>query len=198
MVISNPTTPLTPMTGVSSLLKSAIVITLTTSVVAYISYQHGKKKNQRSNKKSKRKHTKADLSRGNVGPRGLDALAPPIPYLDKFLQCLDDPCDAQENRNGRIALCVAENKLVIDLVANRCASSSTNAFLDHSVYLYNNFLGMPVIREAAAYFLARRFLFPHRGNKTTTTNTTSIQPLPPLTPDEALRHIKPQHIAMGS
>lgn len=157
-------------------------LTLTTSVVVGYIYQWT---GLHKRPKRKNKHSQADPARGNVGPRGLDALAPPIPYLHQFLQCLDDPCDAVRNRQGYIAMCVAENKLVTDLMAARCAASSTTAFTadPEAVYGYNNFLGIPVVREAAAYFLARRFLFPHRT---------------PLPADEALRHVQPTHIAWGA
>lgn len=103
--------------------------------------------------------------------------------LSKFLHCLNDECNLLTNPQGYIPLCVAENKLVLDLLARRFVSTSANGFSDPSVYTYNNFLGIPVAREAAAYFLARRFLFPLR---------------PTLTPDEALRHVQPRHVALSS
>lgn len=103
--------------------------------------------------------------------------------LNKFIHCLDDLCDAVSNPQGHIALCVAENKLAVDLLANRCYTSSANAFVDPSVYTYNNFLGLPVAREAAAYFLARRFLFPR---------STA------LAPDQALSNIQPKHVALSA
>lgn len=164
--------------GATSVFLTSAAVVAFTSAVGYLCYQRGKQASA-----CRRKHTKEDRSRGHVGPRGLDALSPPIPYLDKFLKCLDDPCDPDTNRRAYIALCVAENKLVLDLLAERCVLSSANAFADRAVYLYNNFLGMPVAREAAAYFLARRFLFPHRAQ---------------LTPDEALRHVQPKHVAFGA
>lgn len=103
--------------------------------------------------------------------------------MDKFLQCLDDPCDPMNNRKGYIPLCVAENKLVLDLLAERFVNGGAiNGFANSSVYTYNSFLGMPLAREATAYFLARRFLFPYRS----------------LTPDEALRHVQPRHVALGA
>ena len=59
---------------------------------------------------------------------------------------------------------------------------ATAAFSDSSVYCYDSFLGTSVAREAAAYFLARRFLFPHE---------------PDLSPATALEHIRPQHCAVS-
>lgn len=63
------------------------------------------------------------------------------------------------------------------------SGTATAAFSDSSVYCYNSFLGMPVAREAAAYFLARRFLYPDE---------------PSLTPVIALQHIQPKHIALAA
>jgi hypothetical protein len=122
---------------------------------------------------------------GRVGSRGQRALAPPIPYLSGFLKCLDDQCDPVSNPQGHVALCMAENKLVLDMLAERFmqVGTATAAFSDSSVYCYNSFLGMPVAREAVAYFFARRFLFPERDD---------------LPPDEALTHIHPNHVALGA
>ena len=56
-------------------------------------------------------------------------------------------------------MCVAENKLVLDLLAERCLQShGITAFANSCVYTYNSMLGLPIAREAAAYFLARHFL----------------------------------------
>jgi aspartate/methionine/tyrosine aminotransferase len=90
---------------------------------------------------------------------------------------------------------VAENKLVMDLLTERFGATSANAFADPAVFVYNSFLGMPVAREAAAYFLARRFLFPRGASMTTTSTRTTTAA---LTPDEALRHVQPRHVAFGA
>lgn len=89
------------------------------------------------------------------------------------------------NRDGYIALCTAENKLVTRMLVDRCLLTGTAAaaFTDSSVYCYNSFLGMPLAREAAAYFLARRFLFPDRAS---------------LSPQEALQNVQPKHIALSA
>lgn len=55
------------------------------------------------------------------------------------------------------------------------------AFSDPRTYCYNSFLGMPLARDAAAYFLARRFLFQQE-----------------ITATVALQHIQPQHIAWAT
>lgn len=208
-----------------TLLLGSAAIVGWTSVVGYVCFQHGKKAGENSRKKSTEI---VNRTKGNVGPRGLEALAPPIPCkrklraaatsrlvtpslrisscithsnfllsrlygtsstnflnadLDKFLYCLEDLCDAIDNPQGHIPLCVAENKLVLDMLTDRFFHCSANGFTDPSVYTYNNFRGIPVAREAAAYFLARRFLFPR---------STS------MLPEQALMHCKPEHVAFGA
>jgi hypothetical protein len=121
----------------------------------------------------------------SVGARGHAALTPSIPYLSQFLSCLQNQCDPLDNPMGYIPLCVAENRLVLDMLAERFMQpgTSTAIFSDSHVYCYNSFLGMPVAREAAAYFLARRFLYPNSHN---------------LQPDQALAAVRPQHVALGA
>jgi len=82
-------------------------------------------------------------------------------------------------------MCIAENRLVLDMLAERFmqVGTATATFSDANVYCYNSFLGMPVAREAAAYFLARRFLFPDD---------------PDLAPDLALQHVHPSRVALGA
>jgi hypothetical protein len=82
-------------------------------------------------------------------------------------------------------MCVAENKLILDMLAARFmqVGTATAAFSDSDVYCYNSFLGMPVAREAAAYFLARRFLYD---------NDTDLKP------EEALRAVQPKHVGLGA
>jgi 1-aminocyclopropane-1-carboxylate synthase len=60
-------------------------------------------------------------------------------------------------------------------------TNSSNAFSDPRTYCYNSFLGMPLARDAAAYFLARRFLFDR-----------------PITADVALRNVQPKHVALAT
>lgn len=83
-------------------------------------------------------------------------------------------------------MCVAENKLVLDVLAERLMQigTATAAFSDSTVYCYNSFLGLPVARDAVAYFLAKRFLF--------------AQAEPNIEPEKALQHVKPNHVAIGS
>lgn len=96
-----------------------------------------------------------------------------------------NPYDANANKKGYIAMCVAENKLVLDMLAERFmqVGTATAAFSDSDVYCYNSFLGMPVARQAAAYFLARRFLYDSDTD---------------LRPEEALRAVQPKHVGLGA
>lgn len=79
---------------------------------------------------------------------------------------------------------MAENKLALDVLKERVLQpGTTSATFGHSdVYCYNSFLGMPVARKAAAYFLARRFLFPDH---------------PDFTPEMAFSHVDPRHVVIS-
>jgi hypothetical protein len=121
---------------------------------------------------------------GKVSHRCMRALAPSTPYLVSFLRGLEYPCDPTARPDGFIALCVAENKLVMDVLSDRLQHSSTTqaAFSDATVYCYNSFLGLPVARQAAAYFLAKRFLLTEQQHE--------------VTLDQALQRIRPDHIGI--
>lgn len=97
-----------------------------------------------------------------------------------------NPYDPGRNPQGHIALCLAENKLVTDLVAERMMqpNMASVGFSHEEAYGYNSFLGLPIAREAMAYFLAKRFLLPDRRQT--------------LTKEEALERINPQDVAFGS
>jgi hypothetical protein len=121
---------------------------------------------------------------GNVAKRCKRALSPAIPYLEAFLMGLSYPCN-QDNPDGYVPFCVAENKLAIDILSERLmqAKTATQTFSDETVYCYNSFLGLPVARQAAAYFIAKRFLFPN---------------VPTISADQALASINPNHIGISS
>lgn len=132
---------------------------------------------------STRQH--AEIAEGsNVSKRCVRALPPATPYLESFLKGLSYLCDPSNSPDGYIPFCMAENKLAIDLLAERLMNSgtATAAFSDSVVYCYNSFLGIPVARQAAAYFLAKRFYKPEQ--------TT-------LSPDQALKAINPEHIGVA-
>ena len=121
---------------------------------------------------------------GQVSQRCRRALAPSTPYLLSFLRGLEYPCDATLRPDGYIPLCVAENRLVIDVLSERLQQSSTcnAAFSDHNVYCYNSFLGLPVARQAASYFIAKRFYLTEQQH--------------PVTLEQALQTINPRHIGI--
>lgn len=120
-----------------------------------------------------------------IGSRGFAAISPPLTYLNSFFKCLQDPYDPHENREGYIALCIAENKIVTDLLAERLMQhgTATTAFSDSQVYCYGSFLGLPIAREAIAYFLTKRFLCPNDAS---------------MTPEQTLEQISPTHVALGA
>ena len=109
-----------------------------------------------------------------------------------------DPYEQHHNPTGYIALCVAENKLITTMLVDRCMLTSTAsaAFADPQVYCYNSFLGMPVAREATAYFLQRWFLHP-----TTKIENRQQQQLHPQS-NESLssqqQSINPGHIVLAA
>ena len=123
---------------------------------------------------------------GKVSHRCMRALAPSTPYLMSFLRGLEYPCDPTQRPDGFIAFCMAENKLAIDVLSERLQHPSTTAaaFGDPIVYCYNSFLGLPVARQAAAYFLAKRFLLTDQQHD--------------VTVEQALQKVKPMHIGIGS
>jgi 1-aminocyclopropane-1-carboxylate synthase len=164
------------------------VLILSCFLFASTAYWKWRKINE-ERKKKERGGRAAPLSIGyvhgsNVANRCMRALAPATPYLEAFLSGLQYPCDPTSRPDGFIAFCMAENKLVIDVLAERLmqAGTATAAFSDSTVYCYNSFLGIPVARQAAAYFIAKRFMF---------TETPSI------TLDQALASINPDHIGIG-
>ena len=101
-----------------------------------------------------------------VSSRGRRALNPPLPYLGAFFQALNDPCDVKDNPEGHIALCVAENKLILNELSSRLNRSSVAeaAFCDGNNYCYNDMRGMMHVRESVARFITRKFLKPQEGS----------------------------------
>ena len=125
-----------------------------------------------------------------VSARCRNALSPATPYLLSFLKGLNRIC-TPETPDGFVLLCMAENKLAIDILSNRLQNPSTtvSAFSDPAVYCYNSFLGLPVARQAAAYFLAKRFF--HTSNLNQSSGIG-------LSLEQALQSINPAHIGIGS
>ena len=62
----------------------------------------------------------------SLSRRGQRAALPPTPaHWGAFLRCLQDPCDALHNPEGFVALCLAENRLVQEMLAHRLMRSDT-------------------------------------------------------------------------
>ena len=125
-----------------------------------------------------------------VSARCKNALSPATPYLLSFLKGLNRIC-TPETLDGFVLLCMAENKLAIDILSNRLQNPSTtvSAFSDPAVYCYNSFLGLPVARQAAAHFLSKRFF--HTSNLNQSSGIG-------LSLEQALQSINPAHIGIGS
>lgn len=148
-------------------------------------------------------------NRDIVSIRCRNALAPATPYLLSFLRGLGYLC-TPERLDGFVPLCMAENKLVIDLLSERLQNPSTtvSAFSDPIVYCYNSFLGLPVARQAVSYFLAKRFLHtpsPDTDSSELQLNYTagfnssrSITGSVGVSLEKALQSINPAHIGIGS
>jgi hypothetical protein len=134
-----------------------------------------------------------------VSPRCRNAMSPATPYLMSFLRGLEYTC-TPESLDGFVLLCMAENKLAMDILSNRLQNPSTTitAFSDPIVYCYNSFLGLPVARQSVAYFLAKRFL--HTRNATTMdSNNHLVQTRGTgVSLEKALQSINPAHIGIGS
>jgi len=101
-----------------------------------------------------------------LSSRGMRALVPSLPYFTSYFKALVDPCDVEKNPEGRIALCMAENKLVQDELSTRLQQTSvaSTAFSGLDNYCYNSMNGMFHVREAIAGFLTRKFLQPALGS----------------------------------
>jgi len=122
-------------------------------------------------RKREKKAQSRQIAEASLSERGRKALSPPIPYLNQFLACLQvrntDICSkisqnpqdphSEANPRGHVALCVAENKLITQALAQRCSQQAPSAFLDLDSYCYNSFVGSPSAREAVAYFLSQHF-----------------------------------------
>ena len=97
-----------------------------------------------------------------ISRRGLRTTAPPLPYLSDFFTCLANPFHAVTNPHGYIALCIAENKLIVEALSKRLTKSDVAlaAFGEEDYFCYNDFLGIPDVRSTVARFLTRKFWRP--------------------------------------
>mmetsp|Transcript_857 Transcript_857/g.1972 ORF Transcript_857/g.1972 Transcript_857/m.1972 type:complete len:537 (+) Transcript_857:170-1780(+) len=149
---------------------------------------------------------------GIVSRRCRNALSPATPYLLSFLRGLEYTC-TMESVDGFVLLCMAENKLLINLLSQRLQNPSTtiSAFSDPIVYCYNSFLGLPVARQAVSYFLANRFLHAPSTENKSNRNQIPMNDLANqqhsrgqsiagsgVSLERALQSINPAHIGVGS
>jgi aspartate/methionine/tyrosine aminotransferase len=87
---------------------------------------------------------------------GLIASAPMPQYIDAHFEHMEDHCDPVGNPDGYIGLCVAENKLVWDLVRPRLTAARTS--LPHEAICYDEMIGSRRFREQLGEFMGRTFL----------------------------------------
>ena len=132
-----------------------------------------------------RSHRSREETTSDISERGESLLIKVYSHIDGLVKCLQDPYHPDSNPRGHIPLCVAENKLSIDLLSSRLMQYETSqrAFSNVAVYGYNNTLGLPGPREAIAYFLAKYFMYPELKDMNCT---------------EALEHVHPEHVAFGA
>ncbi len=96
--------------------------------------------------------TPALSSRG----QGLLDSAPMPEYLHAHFDRLDGGYDPDDNQDGYIGLCVAENKQVWDLLRPRLTAERPN--LPHEAVCYDEMIGSRHFREQLGEFMGRTFL----------------------------------------
>lgn len=168
------------------------------SILWFRSQQKKRKEDEENNNNNDYKIIKNDT----IGPRGASAVKETTSYWKGFMQCLQNPCDAQSNPTGFIALCLAENKIVQEALAVRLMQQGTavTAFSDSVAYCYSGFLGLPSARVAAASFLEKRFWKRNNGDFTMF-RLNGIEHEHKGTEESEYqddRTINPDHIAFGS
>jgi len=93
-----------------------------------------------------------------LSSRGQDLLdrAPLPEYIHTHFERLDDHYDTDTNPDGYIGLCVAENKLVWDLLRPKLTAARPN--LPHEAICYDEMIGSRRFREQLSAFMGRTFL----------------------------------------
>ena len=94
-----------------------------------------------------------DADRGGapdcVSSRGVKALQPILSYFGMFAVCLGDLA-SKENPDGKIPLCVAENKLTQHLLRDRFLKASESAFRRGEAWAYNDMTGLSDMKQSVA------------------------------------------------
>ena len=175
--------------------QEAIVTTWTLFIITIAWFQSAQRKRDEENNDYKL------IENDSIGPRGACALKDTTSYWKGFLQCLGNPCDPKTNPTGYIALCLAENKLVQEILAVRLMQQGTaiTAFSDSIAYCYSGFLGLPSARVAAASFIEKRFwkrtngyqVFNHQKYHENGNDEKILE-------NDDYNRIDPDHIAFGS
>jgi len=88
--------------------------------------------------------------------QGLLDHAPMPRYLHAHFERLEDAYDPETNPGGYIGLCVAENKLVWDLLRPRLTAARPN--LPHDAICYDEMIGSRHFRKQLSEFMGRTFL----------------------------------------
>jgi aspartate/methionine/tyrosine aminotransferase len=88
--------------------------------------------------------------------QGLLDRAPMPDYLHAHFDRLDDHYDADTNPDGYIGVCVAENKLVWDLLRPKLTAARPS--LPHKAICYDEMIGSRYFREQLSAFMSRTFL----------------------------------------
>jgi aspartate/methionine/tyrosine aminotransferase len=98
-----------------------------------------------------------DLSRFRLSHRGEELLtSPPTPeYLVEHFLRVSNPWDPTSNPNGYLGVCIAENRLVWDLLEPKVSDCRE---VPPSAFGYDDFVGSQAFRKTLADFLGRRIL----------------------------------------
>ena len=121
-------------------------------------------------------------------------------YAQYFFSAFEDMIDIQTNTLGYIPLCVAENKLLTDILADRMnqARTAETAFNEKQAYNYNSFLGLPICRDSISYFLYKHFYKPDLTNSGINGIIPSGSEEKDHSIEDALRYIKPDNICVSA
>ncbi len=93
----------------------------------------------------------------DVSARGARLLAsPPMPeYIDEHFARADEPWDPESNPDGYVSMCIAENKLVFDLLEPRMEACR---MIGPDALGYDAMIGSLSFREELARFMERSFI----------------------------------------
>ena len=145
-----------------------IILTIVTSIIttcAFWYFWSNRPKNHKQKQLQDNYHEEDQIQTVVVSPRGMKlSQSSPLPYLAAYFKAISNPCHHITNRNGFIALCVAENKLVTSHLIHKLTSSNCDyakiAFGKEVNYYYNDTRGLEDVRDSVAKFITKRFIQP--------------------------------------